>query len=77
MTRFIHDQFAKQYLTEILSNRGQVETSKDISGEIRQADVYFIPDAQTPDNLLNLELLEKITANVCIVEPFRNAVTPR
>ncbi len=77
MTRFIHDQFTKQYLTELLSNRGQVETSKDISGEIRQADVYFIPYAQTPENLFNLGLLEKITANICIIEPFRNSVTPR
>ncbi|NER08360.1 MAG: hypothetical protein F6K17_40360 [Okeania sp. SIO3C4] len=77
MTRFIHDQFAKQYLIELLSNRGQVETSKDISGEIRQADVYFIPYTQTPENLFNLGILEKIAANLCIIEPFRNSVTPR
>ncbi|MGK7920581.1 MAG: hypothetical protein AB4080_11310 [Trichodesmium sp.] len=76
MTRFIHDQFAKQYLTELLSDRGQVETSKDISGEIRQADVYFIPYSKTPENLLDLGLLEKIAVNVCVIEPFRNAVTP-
>ena len=38
MTRFIHDQFAKQYLTELLSPLGTVETSKDISSEVRQVD---------------------------------------
>ncbi|MFM5887867.1 MAG: hypothetical protein ACKPFD_18775 [Dolichospermum sp.] len=35
MTRFIHDQFAKQYLTELLTPYGQVETSKDITAEVR------------------------------------------
>ncbi|MBE9259195.1 hypothetical protein IQ228_18085 [Dolichospermum sp. LEGE 00246] len=39
MTRFIHDQFAKQYLTELLTPYGQVETSKDITAEVRQIDV--------------------------------------
>ena len=38
MTRFIHDQFAKQYLTELLTPYGQVETSKDITAEVRQID---------------------------------------
>ncbi len=32
MKTFIHDQFAKQYLTELLFHRGEVETSQDISG---------------------------------------------
>jgi hypothetical protein len=35
MTRFIHEQFAKQYLTELLTPYGQVETSKDITTEVR------------------------------------------
>jgi hypothetical protein len=43
MTRFIHGQFAKQYLTELLTPYGQVETSKDITTEVRQIDVLFIP----------------------------------
>ena len=46
MTRFIHDQFAKQYLTELLTPYGQVETSKDITAEVRQIDVLFIPSPQ-------------------------------
>ena len=47
MTRFIHDQFAKQYLTELLTPYGQVETSKDITAEVRQIDVLFIPSSPT------------------------------
>lgn len=43
MTRFIHDQFAKQYLSELLSSFGTVETIKDIASEVRQVDVYFTP----------------------------------
>jgi hypothetical protein len=46
MTRFIHDQFAKQYLTELLTPYGQVETSKDITAEVRQIDVLFIPSPE-------------------------------
>ncbi|MDJ1180250.1 hypothetical protein PJF56_15405, partial [Roseofilum sp. BLCC_M91] len=41
VTRFIHDQFAKQYLNEMLSSFGTVETSKDVVSEVRQVDVFF------------------------------------
>jgi len=30
MTRQLHDQFAKQYLEELLAPLGQVETSRDV-----------------------------------------------
>jgi hypothetical protein len=39
MTRFPHDQFAKQYLKELLSPLGGVETSRKVSGEVREIDV--------------------------------------
>jgi hypothetical protein len=52
MTRFIHDQFAKQYLTELLTPYGQVETSKDITAEVRQIDLLFIPDPQPAQSQL-------------------------
>jgi hypothetical protein len=58
MTRFIHDQFAKQYLTELLTPYGQVETSKDITAEVRQIDVLFIPSPEAVANLATLGLLE-------------------
>ena len=73
MTRFIHDQFAKQYLTELLTPYGQVETSKDITAEVRQIDVLFIPSSP-PTNLATLGLLGKMAANYAVFEPFRNAV---
>jgi hypothetical protein len=75
MTRFIHDQFAKQYLTELLTPYGEVETSKDITAEVRQIDVLFIPSPQPTQSLETLGILGKIVTNYAIFEPFRNAVS--
>ena len=75
MTRFIHDQFAKQYLTELLTPYGQVETSKDITAEVRQIDVLFIPSPQPTQSLDILGILGQMVTNYAIFEPFRNAVT--
>ena len=75
MTRFIHDQFAKQYLTELLTPYGEVETSKDITAEVRQIDVLFIPSPQPTQSLETLGILGKMVTNYAIFEPFRNAVS--
>ena len=75
MTRLIHDQFAKQYLKELLSSRGEVETSRDVMGEMRQIDVFFVPFAEPPQKATPLGLLEKIIATSCVLEPFRNPIT--
>ncbi len=77
MTRFIHDQFAKGYLKEVLSLKGEVKTSIDIIGEKQEADVYFVPFSQPSPNAISLGLLEQIATTTCVLEPFRNAVTPR
>ncbi|NET70531.1 MAG: hypothetical protein F6K62_05945 [Sphaerospermopsis sp. SIO1G2] len=74
MTRFIHDQFAKQYLTELLTPYGQVETSKDVTAEVREIDVLFTPSDQPTQNLETLGILGKMAANSAIFEPFRNPV---
>ncbi|NEO22840.1 MAG: hypothetical protein F6K57_26945, partial [Moorea sp. SIO4A5] len=34
MTRQPHDQFAKQYLTELLTPHGQVEVSRELTTEV-------------------------------------------
>ncbi|MEA5550533.1 hypothetical protein VB713_05990 [Anabaena cylindrica UHCC 0172] len=75
MTRFIHDQFAKQYFTELLTPYGEVETSKDITAEVRQIDVLFIPSSQPTQSLEKLGLLGRMATNYAIFEPFRNAVS--
>ena len=77
MTRFIHDEFAKQYLTELLTPYGEVETSKDITSEARQIDVLFTPNSPSPDRIESLGLLGKMAtyASYTLCEPFRNAVS--
>ncbi len=39
MTRFIHDQFAKDYLEEMLSPYGEVNSSRRVSAEVREIDI--------------------------------------
>lgn len=46
MTRFPYDQFAKDYLKELLTPLGTVETSRKVAGEIREIDIYFAPSPQ-------------------------------
>ncbi len=77
MTRFTHDQFAKDYLKELLSPLGEVETSRDVSSEVREIDVFFTPTSTDTPYEISLGLLGKLATTPAIFEPFRNAVTPR
>ncbi len=74
MTRFIHDQFAKQYLKELLTPFGNVETSRDIAGEVRQIDVFFAPKAEPDVEPTALGILGQIAAKPAVLEPFRSPV---
>ncbi|MEQ8468068.1 hypothetical protein [Coleofasciculus sp. E1-EBD-02] len=76
MTRQPHDQFAKQYLEELLAPLGTVETSRDVPSEVRQVDVYFIPTPSPSTETSNLGLLGQMATTACLFEPFRNAPTP-
>ena len=71
MTRQPHDQFAKEYLEELLTSLGQVETSKDVKSEVREIDVWFVPNP-SPSNASELGLLAKMATTSCLFEPFRN-----
>lgn len=73
MTVFPYDQFAKDYLQELLSPLGEVETSRNIAGEVREIDVWFIPSAQAV-NATSLGLLGRLAATAGIFEPYRNAI---
>jgi Domain of unknown function (DUF4351) len=73
MTRFPHDQFAKDFLESLLSPLGQVQTSLKISGEVREVDVYFIPDPQLAP-IQELGILAECAKTTVIFEPFRNSV---
>ncbi|MEA5471675.1 hypothetical protein [Spirulina sp. 06S082] len=74
MTRFIHDQFAKPYLSELLSPLGIVETSKEIHSEGRQIDLLFTPSSTKTEHRKNLGLLGRLTTTPALFEPFRNPI---
>ncbi|MEG3842661.1 flagellar assembly protein H [Microcoleus sp. herbarium14] len=76
MTKFPHDQFAKEYLQELLSPLGKVETSKNVTAEVREIDVWFQPTSvDAGEYVQSLGLLGKMAATPAIIEPFRNPVT--
>ena len=75
MTRFPYDTFAKDYFKELLSPLGSVETSKDVAGEIRKIDVYFVPNADPQIDKEILGLLGRFAETKALIEPFRNAQT--
>jgi hypothetical protein len=72
VTRFIHDQFAKDYLEELLKPFGQVEAPSHLAGEIREIDVLFSPVSTQTADIEILGLLGKLAATPAIFEPFRN-----
>ncbi|MBD2694252.1 hypothetical protein [Anabaena catenula] len=72
MTRQQHDQFAKQYLEELLSPLGKVEVSREVTDEVRQVDIFFSPVPSPTVNPQSLGLLGRIAASTALLEPFRN-----
>ena len=74
MTRLIHDQFAKDYLAELLSPLGTVNPGREVSSEVRQIDVYFTPNSPSDEYSQKLGVLGKMAATTALFEPFRNPV---
>ena len=72
MTRFIHDQFAKDYLEELLKPYGEVQAASQVAGEIREIDVLFTPFPNQTTNVELLGLLGTLATTPAIFEPFRN-----
>ncbi|MDB9422148.1 hypothetical protein PN467_16970 [Microcystis aeruginosa CS-563/04] len=75
MTRQIHDQFAKEYLEELLTPLGTIRKSKKVKSEVQEIDVWFEPFSSPPPTELPLGLLGKMAATSCLFEPFRNPPT--
>jgi Domain of unknown function (DUF4351) len=72
MTRFVYDQFSKDYLEELLKSYGTVEAPSSVAGEVREIDVYFSPVSEQTSDLENLGLLGRFASISAIFEPFRN-----
>ena len=77
MTRFVHDQFAQEYLPQLFNDYGTVTPSVNVTAEIRQVDVLFIPTKKVPTTPETLGLLGKLAQETCLFEIFRNPVKPQ
>jgi hypothetical protein len=72
MTRQSHDQFAKEYLEELLTPLGTIKKSEKVKSEIQEIDVWFEPFSDQNQENLPLGLLGKMAKTQCLIEPFRN-----
>ena len=75
MTRIIYDEFAKNYLSELLSPIGTVTPSRGVNSEVREIDVYFTPGTGTEDYVETLGILGKMARTTALFEAFRNPAT--
>ncbi len=76
MAKNVFDQFSKQFLEEILSPLGSVESSHEVSGETQLVDVCFVPNPQPTVIPPTLGILDRIIQTPCLIEPFRKQPTP-
>ncbi|QLE56706.1 DUF4351 domain-containing protein [Nostoc sp. TCL26-01] len=72
MTRFIHDQFSKDYLEELLKPYGKIQAPSRVAAEVKEIDVLFTPIPTQTANLATLGILGKMATTPAIFEPFRN-----
>lgn len=77
MSRNPHDQFAKQFLEELLSPLGQVILSREVLGEARWIDIWFQPNPGAGSDRatrapIDLGLLGTLTQVPALLEPYRN-----
>lgn len=72
MTRTPYDQYAKQYLEGLLQPLGEPKVSREVAAEVRQVDVWFVPNKVTTTDREALGLLGRMVATPCLLEPFRN-----
>jgi Domain of unknown function (DUF4351) len=77
MTRTRHDLFAKQHLEALLESLGTVATSRKVTSETREVDLWFVPHDDAQEQLSALGLLGRMVLQCCVIEPFRNSVQPQ
>jgi hypothetical protein len=73
-----HDQFAKQFLSELLEPLlgAEVKVNYEVHAESHYVDIYFSPKTAPLDSKLleTLGLLGRIVSHACLLEPFRSPV---
>jgi hypothetical protein len=73
MTKFKHDEFAKDLLKAILEPYGRVQIDRVVTNELRKIDVFFTPAGAAPEDP-TLQLFWKCAAQGASFEPFRSPV---
>ncbi len=74
MTKFPHDEFAKEYLSELCQDYGESISSADIKSEKRQVDILFTPTSKANNTPNTIGLLGKILTTTCLLEVYRNGI---
>jgi hypothetical protein len=69
-----HDQFAKQFLEELLSPFGILELNREVLGEARFIDLWFQPHPHPQPNPIDLGFLGQIAQSPSLIEPYRNPI---
>ena len=77
MSEFPHDDFAKDYLTELLSNIGTAVPNKVIKSERREGDIWFERTAKLTivAQQKKLGLMGQLLRRDSLIEVFRNPAT--
>jgi hypothetical protein len=76
MSKFPHDDFAKAYLTELLSTIGKATPNRSLKAETRIADLWFELNPQAANQRHELGLLGQLLTRNALIEVFRNPATP-
>ncbi|RUS97010.1 hypothetical protein DSM106972_085600 [Dulcicalothrix desertica PCC 7102] len=74
MTRFIHDQFSKDFIESLLAPFGSIKAPSRVAAEVKMIDILFTPRVLQNPELAPLGLLGKFAEFPAIIEPFRNPV---
>ncbi len=77
MSEFPHDDFSKDYLTELLSNIGTAVPNKVIKSERREGDIWFERSAKLTiaAQRKKLGLMGQLLRRDSLIEVFRNPAT--
>jgi Domain of unknown function (DUF4351) len=74
MSQFPHDEFVKEYIPELIGEYGITKAGETLSSEMREIDIFFIPQKPVPSTPQTLGLLGKLVQITCLFEVFRNPV---
>jgi hypothetical protein len=76
MSKFPHDDFAKAYLTELLSVIGTARPNRPFKAETQVADLWFELNPNLRSQRHRLGLLGELLTCDSLIEVFRNPATP-